>query len=117
MGALFGRGYKEVEKEQEYLDIRPEKFKDMVASVPNDVKKEFGLKASNKATFDLTLIDESAPYALADAFNTWQLYKGFPELLEKEEMLKVFNSMYAPAIQTGVPDGRVRRERGRGSPR
>jgi DNA polymerase I-like protein with 3'-5' exonuclease and polymerase domains len=84
----------------EYLGIKPEKFRDVVAGVPNEVKKEFGLKAANKATFDLTLIDESAPYALADAFNTWQLCLGLPELLEKEGMLKIFNSMYMPILRT-----------------
>ena len=37
-----------------------EKFNDVVATVPKEVKKKAGLKANQKATFDLTMIGDSA---------------------------------------------------------
>lgn len=84
----------------EKLKIEQTRFNDVVKDVPNEVKKEFGLKASNKATFDLTLIDESASYAIDDAFNTWVLYLGFLDLLEHEEMDKIYNKVYVPLLRT-----------------
>ena len=83
-----------------YLGISQQHFNEAVESVPKEVKKEFGLKASSKATFDLVLIDEGAPYALCDAFYTWELYLGFIELIEHEGMLKVYKHNYQPFIRT-----------------
>ena len=83
-----------------FLGIDQTHFKDVVENVPAEVKKEFGLKSNSKATFDLTLIDEAAPYALADSFNTWELYLGFLVLLEEEKMDKIFYRVYVPFIKT-----------------
>lgn len=83
-----------------YLGIDQTHFSEVTDSVPTDVKKEFGLKSNSKATFDLVLIDEGAPYALDDAFYTWELYRGFLVLLEEEKMDKVFFKVYAPFIHT-----------------
>lgn len=83
-----------------YLGISQQHFKEAIESVPKDIKKEFGLKASNKATFDLVLIDEGAPYALSDSFYTWELYLGFIDLIEHEGMLKVYKHNYQPFIRT-----------------
>lgn len=83
-----------------FLGIDQTHFAEVIDTVPNEVKKAFGLKASNKATFDLTLIDEAAPYALADSFYTWELYLGFLILLEDEKMHKIYNKVYVPFLRT-----------------
>src|SRR5699024_3062934 len=75
-------------------------FAEVTANVSKEIKKEFGLKANNKATFDLVLIDEGAPYALDDAFYTWWLYIGFTSKLEDEEMDKIFYKVYMPFLLT-----------------
>lgn len=87
------------ENSAEKLKIDQTHFKDVVDMIPKEVKKEFGLKSNSKATFDLALIDDAAPYALADAFNTWELYLGFSVLLEEEKMDKVYNRMYVPFLR------------------
>lgn len=83
-----------------YLGIDQTHFKEVTDNVPKEVKKEFGLKANNKATFDLVLIDEGAPYALDDAFYTWTLYLGFMIMLEQENMDKIYFKTYQPFIRT-----------------
>lgn len=87
-------GLKENSVEKLYIDQTH--FADVVKNVPKEVKKDFGLKANQKATFDLVLIDEGAPYALADAFYTYMLYLGFLDLLEDEGMSKIFYKKYIP---------------------
>lgn len=82
-----------------YLGIDQTHFKETVETVPNEIKKEFGLKASNKATYDLVLIDDGAPYALADSFNTWELYLGFINLVAQEKMTKIYIKNYQPFLQ------------------
>lgn len=88
------------ENSHQYLGVDQTRFKEVINDVPKEVKKEFGLKAQNKATFDLVLIDEGAPYALDDAFFTWELYLGFLILLEEESMDKIYYKVYAPFIRT-----------------
>ena len=88
------------ENTHELLGIDQTHFKDITDKIPPEVKKEFGLKANSKATFDLALIDDGAPYALDDAFYTWELYQGFLVKLEEEKMDKVFFKVYAPFIHT-----------------
>lgn len=83
-----------------FLGIEQTHFQEVTSSVPKEVKKEFGLKANSKATFDLVLIDEGAPYALDDAFYTWWLYIGFTTKLEDEEMDKIFYKVYMPFLMT-----------------
>ena len=83
-----------------YLGIDQTHFAEVTDSVTKEVKKEFGLKANSKATFDLVLIDEGAPYALDDAFYTWELYPGLLSLLEKEGMKKIYFKTYQPFIRT-----------------
>lgn len=91
-------GLKENSKEQ--LGIDQTHFKDVTEKIPPEVKKEFGLKANSKATFDLVLIDDGAPYALDDAFYTWELYLGFMHKLEEEKMDKIFFKVYVPFLHT-----------------
>jgi len=87
------------ENSMEILDISQEHFKEVVNTVPNDVKKQFGLKANQKATADLVLIDDLAPYALDDAFNTYMLYLYYIDELEKQGMDKIFYKKYTPYLR------------------
>lgn len=88
------------ENSSEKLRIDQTHFKDVADSVPVEVKKSFGLKANSKATFDMVLIDDGAPYALDDAFYTFELYKGFLDELEEQDMYKIYNKLYVPYIRT-----------------
>ena len=88
------------ENSQYYLGVDQTHFKEVTNLVSKEIKKEFGLKANSKVTFDLVLIDDGAPYALDDAFYTWELYRGFLCLLEEEKMDKIFFKVYAPFIHT-----------------
>ena len=88
------------ENSKEFLGIDQTHFKEVTENISADVKKQFGLKANSKATFDMVLIDDGAPYALDDAFYTWELYQGFLLKLEEEKMDKVFFKVYAPFIHT-----------------
>ena len=74
-------------------------FAEVTDTVPNEVKKEFGLKASNKATYDLVLIDDGAPYALDDSYLTWELYLGYINLVDQEKMTKIYLRSYQPFLQ------------------
>lgn len=76
-----------------------EKFNDVVATVPKEIKKKAGLKANQKATFDLTMIGDSANYATEDAFFTFMLYLHYLEELEIKGMTKIYYKMYPPFIR------------------
>ena len=78
------------------LNIPQTHFAEVIDSVPAEVKKEFGLKATNKATFDLTLIDESAFYALDDPFYTYYNYLFLIDELEKDGMDKIYFKKMIP---------------------
>ena len=88
------------ENSAEKLGIDQTHFKEVTDSIPSSIKKQFGLKANSKGTFDMTLIDDAAPYALDDAFYTFELYKGFLDLLEAENMDKIYFKVYVPFIRT-----------------
>ena len=83
-----------------FLKIPQTHFAEVVNNVPKEVKKSFGLKATQKATIDLALIDEAAPYAIDDAYYTWKLYLGFMPYLEAEEMNKIYFKIYMPFVYT-----------------
>jgi DNA polymerase I-like protein with 3'-5' exonuclease and polymerase domains len=76
-----------------------EKFNDVIATVPKEIKKKAGLKANQKATFDLTMIEDSANYATEDAFFTFMLYLHYLEELEITGMTKIYYKMYPPFIR------------------
>lgn len=78
------------------LNVPQTHFAEVIDSVPTEVKKEFGLKATNKATFDLTLIDESAFYALDDPFYTYYNYMYLLDELEKDGMDKIYFKKMIP---------------------
>ena len=88
------------ENTQYYAGVDQTHFNEVTSLVSKEVKKEFGLKSNSRVTFDLVLIDDGAPYALDDAFFTWELYRGFLCLLEEEKMDKIFFKVYAPFIHT-----------------
>lgn len=73
-------------------------FKETTDTVPNDVKKAFGYSANSKVTFDLVLIEDGAPYAIADAFYTWCNCLGYEKELVKEGMDKIYYKMYIPFL-------------------
>ncbi len=81
------------------LGIKQTHFVEVTNTVPNEIKKQFGLKASNKATMDLTLIKDCSPYALADSFYTWCLYIGYLDELEKENMDKIYFKVYSKFLR------------------
>lgn len=78
------------------LNVPQTHFGEVINNVPAEVKKEFGLKATNKATFDLTLIDESAFYALDDPFYTYYNYMYLLDELEKDGMDKIYFKKMIP---------------------
>lgn len=82
------------------LGISQTHFAEVTATVSKEIKKQFGLKGNQKATFDMVLIDDGAPYALADSFNTWTLYLGALVELEEEGMLKIYNKTYRKFLRT-----------------
>ena len=81
------------------FNYQMEKFNDVVATVPKEIKKKAGLKANQKATFDLTMIGDSANYATEDAFFTFMLYLHYLEELEITGMTKIYYKMYPPFIR------------------
>lgn len=88
------------ENTSEIWGIDQTHFKEVTNDVPKEVKKEFGLKATQKATFDLVLIDEGSPYALDDAFYTWHNYLYWLDRLEEEKMSKIFERYHVPFLRT-----------------
>jgi DNA polymerase-1 len=82
------------------LRVAQTHFAEVRDTVPKEVKKAYGLKANSKPTFDMVLIKDAAPYALADSFYTWKLYEGFLDLLEKEGMEEIYEQTYKPFIRT-----------------
>lgn len=86
------------ENSDRYFGYAQTHFADVIQNVPKEVKKEFGLKASNKATFDLVLIDDGAPYALDDAYRTWNLCVLFLDLLKDEGMEDIFYHHMIPFL-------------------
>lgn len=83
----------------ELLEIAQTKFKETVETVPKEVKKEFGLKATSKATFDLVLVEDGWSYAVDDAFYTFMLYLGFMDYLESEGQYDLYMNSYREFIQ------------------
>ena len=82
------------------LGIDQTKIADVFSTVTNEEKKSVGLKANNKATFDLVRIDVGSPYAIADSYYTWKLYLHFLDKLEEEGMEKIYYSIYPQFLTT-----------------
>lgn len=88
------------ENSQSILGIKQEHFGDTLASVTAEEKKAVGLKASQKATFDLVRIENGSPYALDDAYYTWELYLHFLDKLKEEGMDKIYFNTYPQFVTT-----------------
>lgn len=88
------------ENTQEIWGIDQTHFKEVTNDVPKEIKKEFGYKANQKVTFDLVLIDEGSPYAIDDAFYTWNLYLYYMDRLEEEKMDKIYFKSYVKFLRT-----------------
>lgn len=86
------------ENTTEKMGIPQTHFKETTETVPNEVKKAFGYSANSKVTFDLVLIKDGAPYAIADAFYTWCNCLGFEKELIAEGMDKIYYKMYIPFL-------------------
>lgn len=80
------------------MGVAQSHFKETTDTVPNEVKKQFGYSANSKVTFDLVLIEDGAPYAIADAFFTWCNCLGFEKELIDEKMDKIYYKMYIPFL-------------------
>ena len=88
------------ENSQRILGIDQTHFADVLATVTSEQKKAVGLKASNKATYDLISVENGAPYALADSYYTFELYKHYLCELEKEGMEKIYFKTYPQFLRT-----------------
>lgn len=88
------------ENSQLILGIKQEHFGDTLATVTAEEKKAVGLKASQKARFDLVRIENGSPYALDDAYYTWELYLYFLDKLKEEGMDKIYYRTYPQFITT-----------------
>lgn len=88
------------ENSQMVLGIKQEHFGNTLATVTKEQKALVGLKASQKPTFDLVSIENGSPYALDDAYYTWELYLYYLDRLGKEGMEKIYYSTYPQFIRT-----------------
>ena len=87
------------ENSVEKLRVEQEHFNEATSSVPASVKKEFGLKANSRATFDLVTIEDATPYVIGDAFYTWCNCLGYEAELKDEKMDVIFEKMYVPFLK------------------
>ena len=94
----FSKGLKE--NSMRFFHYSQEHFADVVDSVPKEVKKSFGLKATSKATFDLVLIDDGFSYALEDSYQTWNLYILCLDRVENEGMGDILEKHMFPFLGT-----------------
>lgn len=82
-------------------DIPQGHFDECLRTVTSEDKKAFGLKASNKATFQLVRLKIGAPYAMADAYWTWRHYVDWTQdQLVKEQMDKIYYKKMLPFSDT-----------------
>jgi DNA polymerase-1 len=76
-------------------------FDECLGTVTAQDKKEYGLKASNKAPFFLVRLAIGAPYAIADAYWTWRHYVDWQmDEIEVEEMETIFYKIMSKFLRT-----------------
>lgn len=73
---------------------------DVFSTVTKEEKKSMGLKASNKATFDLVRVANAETYVVDDPYFTFQLYLYYLDKLKSEGMEKIYYNTYPPFIIT-----------------
>lgn len=88
------------ENSLEKMGLHQTHFNEATSTVPNEIKKKYGYKANARIPFDLVLIKDGAPYAIADAFYTYMLYLGFKELLKEIGMDKIYERQSIPFLFT-----------------
>ena len=82
-------------------NVPQSKIDECLKTVTKEEKKEYGLKASNKAPFLLVRIPVGAPYALADTYWTWRHYCDWQlEELKNEGMETIFYKVQMPFLRT-----------------
>ena len=84
------------ENAMEKLGISATHFKETTDTVPNEVKKEYGYKSNSRVPYSLVLIEDGAPYALADSYNSWNLYLGFSQEIIDCGVDKIFYKKFLP---------------------
>jgi DNA polymerase I-like protein with 3'-5' exonuclease and polymerase domains len=62
-------------------------YNEVVATVPNEVKRKHGLKPNEKATIDLVRIDVAGDYAINDSLAVRDLIPVYEKIMLKEEPL------------------------------
>lgn len=81
--------------------VKQEKYDGCLATVTNEEKKAYGLKASNKPPFQLVRIAIGAPYAMADAYWTWRHYVDWQlDQLREGEVEKIYLNVVMPFLRT-----------------
>lgn len=88
------------ENTERILKVDQTHFADVLTTVTNEQKKSQGLKANQKARYDMVTIENGAPYAIADAFYTWQIYLYYLDRVEAEGMDKIFYKTYPQFLRT-----------------
>lgn len=85
---------------QRILKVQQDKIDVVLAEVPNEVKKKYGLKANSKPTFDLTRVELAGRYAMDDSYYTYMLYIHYLKALEDEQMEDIFFKTYPQFLTT-----------------
>lgn len=85
---------------EEVLKVKQGKFDEVLKTVTNAEKKEYGLRANSKPPFNLVRIHNGAPYALDDAYFTFELYLYFMDKLASEEMDQIYWKVYTKFQRT-----------------
>jgi DNA polymerase I-like protein with 3'-5' exonuclease and polymerase domains len=81
-------------------DVVPIQYKELIATIPKEIKKLHGLKSNQNAPISLTTVEACAPYAIADAHWTkWHWVDWIEAGLRKEEMHKLFFSKWMPFLR------------------
>ena len=85
-----------------FFGYKMQTFEESLATVSAEDKKSVGLKANNKATYDLVRVMDCLGYTTDDALFPFRLkneiYFGGESLLEEEEMLDIYYQMYRPIL-------------------
>lgn len=81
------------------LGIPQDKIDTTMKTVTGLEKKSVGLKAANRAPFNLVRIHNGAPYALDDSYYTYINCKILEQRLIEEDFITIYEKMYKPFIK------------------
>ncbi|AEZ50500.1 DNA polymerase [Bacillus phage BCD7] len=90
-------GLKEIT--ERYYGYHQTHFKDLLLTIPDSVKVEFGYKKTYKG--DATLVDQyiMSPYAMDDTYWTWKIYVDIMDALEDEKIMPYFFKRQMPYLR------------------